>query len=68
MFTEPRIVLDALILKPNMASSVPHPQVDVAEVADTTVRCLLWCVPAAVPGIAFLAGGQSLAAASALQP
>ena len=28
------------------------------EVADATVRCLLRAVPAAVPGIAFLSGGQ----------
>ena len=38
---------------------------DVAEVADATVRCLLRAVPAAVPGIAFLSGGQSAELASA---
>ena len=37
----------------------------VDEVADTTVRCLLRTVPAAVPGIAFLSGGQSCELASA---
>ena len=35
------------------------------EVADATVRCLLRAVPAAVPGIAFLSGGQSSELASA---
>jgi fructose-bisphosphate aldolase class I len=38
---------------------------DVDEVADATVRCLLRTVPAAVPGIAFLSGGQSAELASA---
>ena len=38
---------------------------DVDEVADATVRCLLRAVPAAVPGIAFLSGGQSGELASA---
>jgi len=31
----------------------------VQEVADATIKCFLECVPAAVPGIAFLSGGQS---------
>ena len=38
---------------------------EVDEVADVTVRCLLRAVPAAVPGIAFLSGGQSAELASA---
>jgi fructose-bisphosphate aldolase class I len=38
---------------------------DVDEVADATVRCLLRAVPAAVPGITFLSGGQSAELASA---
>ena len=38
---------------------------DVDEVADATVTCLLRAVPAAVPGIAFLSGGQSAELASA---
>jgi fructose-bisphosphate aldolase, class I len=38
---------------------------DVDEIADVTVRCLLRAVPAAVPGIAFLSGGQSCELASA---
>jgi len=37
----------------------------VEEVADATVKCLLRAVPAAVPGIAFLSGGQSAELASA---
>jgi len=37
----------------------------VEEIADTTIRCLLRVVPAAVPGIAFLSGGQSGELASA---
>src|ERR1035438_10835953 len=40
-------------------------QAAVDEVADATVRCLLRAVPAAVPGIAFLSGGQSAELASA---
>jgi fructose-bisphosphate aldolase class I len=50
-----------MILKPNMViSGKKSPkQASVAEVADKTVRLLKTCVPAAVPGIAFLSGGQS---------
>ena len=48
------------------ASGVELPQQEaVDEVADATVRCLLRAVPAAVPGIAFLSGGQSGELASA---
>jgi len=61
-----RVVLEGMILKPNMvvpgASSAERP--DAAAVADATVACLLRTVPAAVPGIGFLSGGQSGAAAS----
>jgi fructose-bisphosphate aldolase class I len=56
-----------MILKPNMVlpgSTCPK-QETVDEVADATVRCLLRAVPAAVPGIAFLSGGQSSELASA---
>jgi fructose-bisphosphate aldolase class I len=56
-----RVVLEAMILKPAMvlpgATCSEQPAVDV--VADTTVRCLMRVVPAAVAGIAFLSGGQS---------
>ncbi len=40
-------------------------QAGLSEVADATVKCLLRSVPAAVPGIAFLSGGQSGELASA---
>jgi fructose-bisphosphate aldolase class I len=56
-----RVALEGMILKPNMV--VPgkkNPrQASVEEVAEKTVRLLKNCVPAAVPGIAFLSGGQS---------
>ncbi len=54
------VALEGMILKPNMvlpALACPN-QEGVNEVADATVRCLLRAVPAAVPGIAFLSGGQ----------
>jgi fructose-bisphosphate aldolase, class I len=56
-----RIHLEGMILKPNMViSGKKAPQrADAAEVAQATVRCLKRHVPAAVPGIAFLSGGQS---------
>ncbi len=56
-----------MILKPNMVlpGSTCPTQEGVDEIADTTVRCLLRAVPAAVPGIAFLSGGQSAELASA---
>jgi fructose-bisphosphate aldolase class I len=56
-----RVRLEGLILKPNMVlPGVSCPmQETVDEVADATVTCLLCVVPAAVPGIAFLSGGQS---------
>lgn len=62
-----RVVLEAMILKPNMilAGSGAATQPTVDEVADATVQCLLRVVPAAVPGIAFLSGGQSGEVASA---
>jgi fructose-bisphosphate aldolase class I len=56
-----RVALEGMILKPNMAISgkqCPR-QAPVEEVAEKTVRMLKHCVPAAVPGIAFLSGGQS---------
>jgi fructose-bisphosphate aldolase class I len=56
-----RVALKGMILKPNMAISGKKcsKQASVAEVAEKTVRLLKACVPAAVPGIAFLSGGQS---------
>jgi fructose-bisphosphate aldolase class I len=62
-----RVMLEGMILKPNMVlpgSTCPK-QETVEEVADATVNCLLRAVPAAVPAIAFLSGGQSPELASA---
>jgi fructose-bisphosphate aldolase class I len=55
------VMLEGMILKPNMIlpGLACLDQETVDEVADTTVNCLLRAVPAAVPGIAFLSGGQS---------
>ncbi|MCA6103278.1 class I fructose-bisphosphate aldolase [Bradyrhizobium australafricanum] len=56
-----RVALEGMILKPNMAISGKKcpKQAPVLEVAEKTIRLLKSCVPAAVPGIAFLSGGQS---------
>ena len=56
-----RVALDGMILKPNMviAGKECSEQASVDGVAEATVRCLLNAVPAAVPGIVFLSGGQS---------
>jgi fructose-bisphosphate aldolase class I len=61
------VMLEGMILKPNMVLpglTCPN-QAPVDDVAEATVRCLLHVVPAAVPGIAFLSGGQSGELASA---
>jgi fructose-bisphosphate aldolase class I len=61
------VMLEGMLLKPNMVLpglACAH-QDSVDEVADATVTCLLRTVPAAVPGIAFLSGGQSGELASA---
>ncbi len=61
------VTLEHTILKVNMVVSgkkCPQ-QAPVQEVADLTVRCLLRTVPAAVPGIVFLSGGQSAQLATA---
>lgn len=62
-----RIVLEGMILKPNMIiqglDSVDKNSVD--KVAEETVNCLLESVPASVPAIAFLSGGQSPETATA---
>ena len=62
-----RVMLEGMILKPNMVlPGLTCPKQDtVVDVADATVRCLLRAVPAAVPGVAFLSGGQSPELASA---
>jgi len=56
-----RVALEGMVLKPNMAvpGKKSPKQASVEEVAEKTVRMLKECVPAAVPGIAFLSGGQS---------
>jgi len=62
-----RVVLEGIILKPNMVlPGLTCPaQESVDEVADVTMKSLWRAVPAAVPGIAFLSGGQSPELASA---
>ncbi len=56
-----RVKLEGMVLKPNMvvAGKNAAKQASPSEVAEKTVRALKSCVPAAVPGIAFLSGGQS---------
>ena len=56
-----RVKLEGIVLKPNMVISgtkAPN-RAGFDEVAEKTIRCLKNCVPGAVPGIAFLSGGQS---------
>ena len=61
-----RVVLEGMILKPNMviAGQRSPKQASPQEVAEKTLRCLKDTVPASVPGIAFLSGGQSDEAAT----
>ncbi len=56
-----RVDLEGMILKPNMviAGKDADPQSEVEEVAEATIACMRRVVPAAVPGICFLSGGQS---------
>jgi fructose-bisphosphate aldolase class I len=56
-----RVALEGMVLKPNMVvpGKKSKKQTSVEEVAEMTVRLLKNCVPGAVPGIAFLSGGQS---------
>jgi fructose-bisphosphate aldolase, class I len=56
-----KVPLEQTILKPNMvvAGKKCKTQASRQEVAERTVRILKRCVPTAVPGIAFLSGGQS---------
>jgi fructose-bisphosphate aldolase class I len=63
---EHRVHLEGMILKPSMVvSGKDNPrQAGVEEVAERTIRCLKRTVPAAVPGIAFLSGGQSAESAT----
>jgi len=56
-----RVRLEGMVLKPNMviAGQKSPKQASAQEVAERTVQCLKASVPAAVPGIAFLSGGQT---------
>ncbi len=58
---EARVMLEGTILKPNMVISGKKAakQASAAEIAEKTIRCFRRTVPAAVPGIVFLSGGQS---------
>jgi fructose-bisphosphate aldolase class I len=55
------VALEGMVLKPNMivpGKKAPK-QASIDEVAEKTIKCLKACVPASVPGIAYLSGGQS---------
>jgi fructose-bisphosphate aldolase class I len=56
-----RVLFEGMLLKPNMI--IPgkkcEQQVNAQQIAEATIRCFLRYVPAAVPGIVFLSGGQS---------
>jgi fructose-bisphosphate aldolase, class I len=56
-----RVALEGMVLKPNMvvAGKKSPKRATVEEAAEKTLKVLKACVPAAVPGIAFLSGGQS---------
>ena len=56
-----RVYLEGIVLKPNMVISGQKAtnRASPAEVAEATLRCLKRHVPSAVPGIAFLSGGQN---------
>jgi len=58
---EYRVSFEGMLLKPNMvlAGKQSPKQASITQVAETTIRCLRRNVPAAVPGIVFLSGGQS---------
>ena len=61
-----RVTLEGMILKANMVLpglSCPQQETTI-EIAEATVKCLMRVVPAAVPGITFLSGGQSAELAS----
>ncbi len=56
-----RVALEGMVLKPNMVvpGKKSGKKASVEEVAEKTLRVLKACVPASVPGVAFLSGGQS---------
>lgn len=55
------VALEGIVLKPNMIvpGKKTAKQASIDEVAEKTIKCLKACVPSAVPGIAYLSGGQS---------
>ena len=61
-----QVALEGMVLKPNMVISGKgcKAQASAQEVAERTLQCLYRTVPPAVPGIAFLSGGQSAAVAT----
>jgi fructose-bisphosphate aldolase class I len=61
------VLLEGMLLKPNMviAGKESKAQASVRDVAERTLHCFRHTVPAAVPGIVFLSGGQSAAQATA---
>src|SRR5262249_14263767 len=63
---EQSVALEGMLLKPNMvvAGKACTRQPSVEEVATATLRCLRRHVPAAVPGIVFLSGGQNASLAT----
>lgn len=67
MLSDYGVRFEGMVLKPNMviAGKQCSRQAGVEEVAEATLRCLRRTVPAAVPGIAFLSGGQSAELATA---
>jgi len=56
-----RVILEGMLLKPNMVLPGKHApqQASVEQVAEATLRTLRRTVPAAVPGVVFLSGGQT---------
>ena len=64
---EQNVVMEGIVLKPSMVTSGldASNRAGVQEVAERTIECLLSTVPAEVPGIAFLSGGQTDEEASA---
>jgi fructose-bisphosphate aldolase, class I len=64
---EQSVALEGILLKPNMviAGKACTQQASVEQVADATLRCLCRHVPAAVPEIVFLSGGQHARSATA---
>jgi fructose-bisphosphate aldolase class I len=55
------VALEGIVLKPNMIvpGKKAAKQASIDEVSEKTIKCLKACVPSAVPGIAYLSGGQS---------